>query len=401
MRRWLAAGALAGLLLAGGGAAADDWKGTVSAETWQFPEDRAYHDQERATYSIAGQVEYRADLADDLRFATEPFFRWDEADSQRTHADLRRMVLLWFTEDFDLRFGVDRVFWGVTESRHLVDFINQTDLVEDPDEEERLGQPMLRVTVPQEWGTLDGFILPYFRERTFPGRHGRLRPPPVIDTDRTQYESDAGPWHVDGALRYSHQFGPLDLGVAWFHGTSREPDLVPRAAGAEVVLVPVYPQVDQASLDAQVTTGPWLLKLEALGRFGQADLSGDETPYAAAVGGFEYTFFDAFGTGADLGALAEILYDSRGHDATTPYEGDLFGGLRLALNDEGSSEALVGVIQDWNSVSTHVSLEARTRIAENWTVAFDLRAFIAEDEQDLLFLVRRDDYLRLTVNYNF
>ena len=37
---------------------------------------------------------------------------------------------------WDLLIGVGKVFWGVTESRHLVDIVNQTDLVENPDQEE-------------------------------------------------------------------------------------------------------------------------------------------------------------------------------------------------------------------------------------------------------------------------
>ena len=50
------------------------------------------------------------------------------------------------------RVGVGKVFWGVTESQHLVDIINQTDLVENIDTEDKLGQPMLETTWLQNWG---------------------------------------------------------------------------------------------------------------------------------------------------------------------------------------------------------------------------------------------------------
>jgi len=74
-----------------------------------------------------------------------------------------------------LRLGVDRVFWGVVESRSLVDIVNQTDLVEHPDEKTKLGQPMAHVTWSGDWGALEVFGLTGHRPRTFPGRHGRLR----------------------------------------------------------------------------------------------------------------------------------------------------------------------------------------------------------------------------------
>ena len=44
-----------------------------------------------------------------------------------------------------LLVGAAKVFWGTAESRHLVDIINQTDAVEDIDEEDKLGQPMVKV----------------------------------------------------------------------------------------------------------------------------------------------------------------------------------------------------------------------------------------------------------------
>ena len=60
---------------------------------------------------------------DELRVWKVPYY--DRKDSQRTHADLRKPNDLVFGEigdgEWELRLGVDRVFWGVTESQHLVD----------------------------------------------------------------------------------------------------------------------------------------------------------------------------------------------------------------------------------------------------------------------------------------
>ena len=73
-------------------------------------------------------------------------------------------------DDWDLHLGVKQIFWGVTEFNHLVDIINQTDLVENIDGEDKLGQPMAHLSLVRDWGILDFHLLTGFRERTFPGR---------------------------------------------------------------------------------------------------------------------------------------------------------------------------------------------------------------------------------------
>ena len=160
-----------------------------------------------------------------------------------------------------LRAGIGRVFWGVTESYHLVDVINQTDLVENVDREDKLGQPLVNLTFIRDWGALDLFVLPGFRERTYPGRNGRLRSEPFVDTNRATYESGAARDHVDFAVRWSHVIGDFDIGVAHFHGTSREPRLPLECANGipaivnscNPVLAPRYDVVYRTSLDLQAS----------------------------------------------------------------------------------------------------------------------------------------------------
>ena len=62
--------------------------------------------------------------------------RLDSADSSRSHFDLRELNYLWLGDAGELSVGIGKVFWGVAEFVHLVDIINQTDLVENIDEEE-------------------------------------------------------------------------------------------------------------------------------------------------------------------------------------------------------------------------------------------------------------------------
>lgn len=329
-------------------------------------------------------------------FTFVPFLRIDEHDSERTHFDIRELTWLHAARDWELRAGIRKVFWGVTESRHLVDIINQTDQVENIDGEDKLGQPMINLALIRDWGTVDLFALTGFRERTFPGRDGRLGPVPPVDTDRARFESDAGKHHVDLAVRWSHYVGNWDIGVSHFHGTSREPRLVlDRGNPDDVALVPVYEQIDQSALDVQYTSGSWLWKLESIYRSGHGE------DFLAAVGGFEYTFYGLLDTALDLGVLAEYLHDDRSGEPRTQFQDDVFAGLRLALNDAQSSEALVGCIVDRDSSARSCSVEASRRLGASWVLGLEARTFSGIPADDPLFSVRRDDYVQLELAYHY
>ena len=159
------------LLLAAAGARAGEWSGELATQLRYFPFEAAEERQfEGGQLSLAFQAEYYHDWdGGRQQFVLAPFFRFDQRDDSRSHFDLRELAWIKAAEDWELRLGVRKVFWGVTEFLHLVDIINQTDLVEDPDEEDKLGQPMVNFAVIRDWGTLDFFILTGFRERTFPG----------------------------------------------------------------------------------------------------------------------------------------------------------------------------------------------------------------------------------------
>ncbi|MFT7515521.1 MAG: hypothetical protein ACI9QL_004754 [Candidatus Omnitrophota bacterium] len=264
-----------------------------------------------------------------------------------------------------MKAGVGKVFWGVTESAHLVDIINQTDGVEDLDGEDKLGQPMLHLSLFPRAGTLELFVLPGFRERTFAGVDGRLRPGLVVNAADPLYESSAEDEHVDGAIRWSQILGDFDLGLSYFYGTSREPILTQNIHAVE--LVPYYPIIHQAGLDLQFTRGGWLWKLETIYQDSELDA------FLALAGGFEFSFVGVFGSAADVGVIAEVLHDER--QAPTAFEDDLFLGTRLALNDVQSTELLAGVIQDLDEDTRFFNLEASRRLGDRYKLSIQARYF--------------------------
>jgi len=366
----------------------------VSVETRMFRDTGFYAAQDQINLSVAGELEFAFESKNrQHQFIFKPFVRIDEHDSERTHLDVREM--LWTTEvqGVTLRAGLGKVFWGATEFYHLVNVVNQTDGVESVDGEDKLGQPMISLSTPTTNGAVELFLLPRFRERTFPGPSGRLRPPLEIQAGRAIYESSRGRDHLDVAARWSASFENTDIGVSFFRGTNRNPIFVPEFSGPEPpTLRPFYGQIEQVGLDAQTTKGNWLLKFESLYRNPR---SSDD--YTAFTGGFEYSFIGLLGSRVDLGVVVEYMRDQRGAKANHFRQDDIGVGLRLALNDTQSSELLLGLLDDQDSGSQVVSLEASRRLGENYKMNIEGYVFSGAPEGDVLVGFENDDFLSVEV----
>ncbi len=393
-----------------------EFAGWAELEGKTFQYEPLYEGQQQNSASAAIQPEIYQEWAGGNAFTFVPFYRYDSADDQRTHFDIREAMLLLPWENYELRLGLGKVFWGVTEASHLVDIINQTDLVESLDGEEKLGQPMVNLTLlaqQETLGVLDFFVLPYFRERTFPGRGGRLRFDPYIDIDNgVEYENSARQGHVDYALRYSNTIDKLDVGISYFYGTTREPAYLPKFdANGILSIIPFYEIISQTGLDLQYAGGAWLWKLETIYRSGNEDGS-----FYATDAGVEYTFSGTGLSGMDLGLILEYLYDSRDFDVdpavliasgyigsqfNTFLDNDYMIGLRLAFNDEASSEILTGVIQDIDNHASIFQLEASRRIGDSLKAELDAYVFMDTSKDPLLDFLRKDSFVQLALKYYF
>jgi hypothetical protein len=377
-------------------ASAGGWRGYFGTDLRGFGEEPVFQgQQDGGEVSVVLEPEYARTWREGRdSFVFHPFARYDSRDEQRTHFDLRELYWRRASGSWDLLVGVGQVFWGVTESQHLVDIVNQTDLVENPNGEIKLGQPMVKFSLVRNWGIVDLFVLPGFRERTFPGTEGRLRPPVPVRTDEALYESSAGARHVDFAVRWSHAIGAFDIGVSHFSGTSRDPRFVPRVGeDGQPETVPFYELIDQSGVDLQATNGSFLWKLEAIRR------SGLET-HVAATGGLEYTFWGVFGSSLDVGVLGEYLWDERGGFAT-PFADDLFVGTRLALNDVQDTAILAGAILDREGGGRVTLIEAERRIGARWVIGVELRSFSGMATTDPFGWLRADDYFQTSIKRFF
>jgi len=368
----------------------------VGLESRYFPQSPAYAQQFSGVQaSLLLNVDGRWVSTDrKQRIKFEPFLRLDSRDAERSHFDLRELNYSQRFGDWDVLLGNGQIFWGVAESRNVVDVINQFDTVENSDETDKLGQPLLRLGKFTDIGRFEAYYLPYFRERTFPGVEGRQRVGLVVDTDNAQYERGGEEFAGDFALRYSHQIDQFDLGLHLFHGTSRSPLLRPSADGTR--LIPFYQELTQGGLDLQWTSEAWLLKLEAVG----ARMGGEDV--FSLVTGYEYTFFDVRESGIDVGILTEYLYDNRDETRTplTLFENDVFIGTRLAWNDISDTELLAGVIVDVDTGALFGSVEFERRLGENYLLEVEAQ-FLNSPDDDPLSGVERDSNLTLRLTRYF
>ncbi len=392
---------------------AGEWTGEAGMEARYFLQTPQFPEQFDG-FSASGYLlpEFYTDWnerRDSLVF--EPFVRVDQHDPERNHADVRELAWRRAADDWELKLGVSTVFWGVTESQHLVDVINQTDAVENLDGEDKLGQPMAMLRLIRDWGTVDAYVLPGFRERTFPGPKGRFSGFPISANDAV-YESSAKQLHTDFAVRWSQVVGDWDIGLSYFKGTSREPRLLVwpgvldqnQPVDAAVRFRPLYEQIDQLGLDVQATLGAWLWKFEGIHRSGQG------SDFFAGTFGVEYSFYSVFGGNADIGVLVEYLYDDRDFDPFNALtqaisivgpDNDVFLAGRFAFNDIQSSELLAGCSLDMDSSASFCIVEGSRRLSDNWVLSVEARVFSAIDDRHPFASVRDDDVLQVDLTYHF
>lgn len=375
-----------------------EYTGSAAVEQRYFFQDVLYPQQERANLSVYFAPELYTSFNegnDSLLF--KGFYRFDQQDTERTHADIRELKWIHSGEEWEIQTGISKVFWGQTESLHLVDIINQTDGVEAIDGEDKLGQPMVAFSLFKDWGNTTVFVLPYFRERTFSGDDGRLRPSLSVDTDNPIYESEDEEKNLDWAIRWQHTLGDWEVGLSYFDGTSREPDFVLSTNElSEPSLRPFYPQIQQAGIDVLAFLGGWTIKFEGIHR------KVIEQDFTAFVGGFEYSFVGLFDSVYDVSWLMEYQYDDRENVTNVVAQNDLMLGSRLVFNDIDGTQILAGVVQDldYSNVSSGF-IEASSRINDNWKWRVDAWMFSSDEPAEPSYLVRRDDYIQLSLEYYF
>jgi hypothetical protein len=371
-----------------------DFSVELQAENQYFLNKGAYDNQLQNFVSGAVKPKYNLESTDGKHlFKIELFFRGSLNDPNRTHADIREAYYRYNKKKWSVSIGFKKVFWGVTESNHLVDVINQADQVESFDGEEKLGQPMLQFNYPTNIGDFEFYYLPVARRRQFPSDKGRYRFPVAISRDDVPFVDNLKEWYPSFAMRWSKSLGNVDAGLSNFYGVSREPLFL--GFNPPTGLDLSYPITNQSGLDLQFTKDAWQFKLESIYR------TTERQDFFAAVAGFEYTFGNIQSSGVDVGIVSEYLYDSRDVLTFSGLDDDVFIGTRIAFNDVKSTELLMGGIFDRTKSTQLYKIEASRRLAESWKVALLANLLNEVSTKEILYNFRMDNLVQVRISKFF
>ena len=318
-------------------------------------------------------------------------------ETDRSAAETQDFYIAKEIDQFSFRLGSIIDFWGVVESFHLVDTINQVDVTYDIFNEDKIGQPAFVTTYTSDnYGALTLYALFGTNERVLPCRECRFSPDFAIG--ESDFEAASAESQIDYAVRWTHNWGKSDWSVSLFKGTERQPLLFPVATNpADIRLVPVYREIIRPSLEWQISFEETLLKLEAIHVDYSRALDQD---YTAAIVGVEHNFYGVTDN-SDIAVFIEYLYDDRQAAATIPFDNDIFTAVRFSYNSDDPVEAKVGVISDLNNQESVVRADAKWTLRDSIEITAQALSLLNIDTESPLLPLRDDSYIELGVGYFF
>ncbi|KAF7768853.1 hypothetical protein PCIT_a3368 [Pseudoalteromonas citrea] len=365
-----------------------DIRGTANFSQRLYTDAQPEHHENQSLIFI--ESEFYVPINTNWSMLAKPYARYDSLEAARHQLDFKELNVSYVKGNFDAKVGVSEVFWGVTESRHLVDIVNQTDVLSSIDGEDKLGQPMVQLNWLHNSGAIQMFVMPYFRERNFASKVQRLHPDIVISSE-SKYEDTQESSHTDFAFRATNSIDNWELAVSYFNGTNRTPTMIQEADH----YTPYYSQLLQYGFEIQGVFGAWLIKNEIIYRKGQFDWA------IAHTSGFEYTHAGVLGD-IDLGYLFEYSFDDLDEQSPSSFQNDLFFGMRVVINDIAGSEFLIGAVTD---IDTHhwtmFRVEGSTRITPALRLKGELWVGDETRPNDPFYSVKQDDFLQLSIEYYF
>ena len=361
--------------------------GYIQPEFSYFIDGKGKHNQSVDKSSVYGQGTFIAYLQENSsKITIRAIGRYDDKDNNRTYFDLQKFKYEYFLDDATLSIGNDIIFWGVNESFHVVDIINQSNIAENLAGTKKLGQPMIALSLYEEIGDVSVYLMPYFRERIFPGSNGRPRYAGEIEQDTVSYESSKEEKKVDIAIRFSKVLDDFDIGISHFRGNARDPELTVNQSTLK--LDQYYPILSQTSIDIQATKESWLYKLEALtGKI-------ESENHVRTAGGVEYTFYGINGTPQDLGIVAEYLFDDR---SSNPFNNETALAIRWNKNDINATTLLAGTYLDLRGDSNRFFCEYEKRLRDDLKLFLDASLNGHINSKDFTYAFSEDSSLTIKI----
>jgi hypothetical protein len=379
----LVLGALA-ILLSGTPAGADSLsRGSVSLEARAFnPDDEENTEDYGTALTTKLEITYeKKPLSAELRGVA----RFDALDNTRNIGDLESAYVMYSTGRFAARVGVAILNWSATEAFHPADVINSRNYDGDPENLEKIGEPMVELRLR----VLDGFLSAYYMpirlpsKLNEPGSRLSLLPPELelgdelwIDRDGTVSESAVA---HQAAVQISQTIGPADVALHVLdHSDRNQPSYIFVFPNT---LRPAYHWVRQVGLTSTVVAGSLILKLEAAKRFfvtpdpppdpEEDPLVEELADHEVVAVGLEYGWTTDGGYDATVILEGQWLNEEREvAKELDVFQGDALVAYRLAFNDVKAREVRLGIIADVERPSEYVAVARYNQsLTDVWSIA--------------------------------
>ncbi len=416
------------LILAAAAARADDAEGAWTSRGELGLEGRAFRDDDNPVtidhgFGMFGRLE-----ADHRHGRFEEkgrgFGRLDAFDRERTTFVAEELWAQVQGERLHLRLGMDIVNWSALEAFHPVDIINARNLDSDLENLEKVGEPMAALQVqPFENTSVTAMFMPVYMKTLFPSPRSRLSFGPagvdlrnarlLLDRSGALTDRDFGP---QGAVQVRQVVRSADLTLHALENMDRlEPLALADPTTGSISLL--FQTVRQVGGTYQQVFGPLVAKFEGAYRW----FVPPNTASVAQIGplpslnhgvvaaGLEYGLAHANGSQSTFLLEGETVLGLTEAErrALTPFQRDVFAGIRFAQNDEAGREAVLATIVDLDRWGEYLVTAAyRQRIGETWTVNLGLRIFQAPTvlpplQATGLELLRNGDHVRFSLMRHF
>lgn len=349
---------LAGLILPASEGAADTFsRGKVSLEMRAFEPD-GIDETEDAGVSLTTEVDIKAGSRP-WRIALRGFARLDAVDETRNIAVLQEAYGSYSSGPLTLRVGSQVVTWTATEAFHPSDIINSRNFDSDLENFEKLGEPMVELSLRVYQGGLSAYYMPLRITPNLLGAESRLSlfPDGFELGERLWVNSDGKPsdslFAHQGGLRLNQTIGRADVSVHVVdHSDRHQPTFT--FDPEDGTLRPTYHTVTQIGVTYVHVFGGLLVKLEAARRiFREPDLEAapelaDPEDHEQVAAGFEYAWSTDAGHEATVIAEYQSVIEDDADDrrALHVFQNDVLLGYRHSFNDVDGRVILVSFIAD-------------------------------------------------------
>ncbi|KAA3610448.1 MAG: hypothetical protein D8M58_05450 [Calditrichaeota bacterium] len=391
------------------------YSGEIGAETWYFPKKAPVASFPKNVNTIKGKLNltFLFDAPLEIRFT--PRFQFDADDENRNRLEIEDLFIDYFTDNFEIRAGLQIFSWKTVESISHADFLNQTDLESDFLDAQKFSELAVRFRYIPDTDIeqlFEIYYLPYMRGTRFPVENNRFSFGLNISNNSKDhiYQDENKEWRPQFALSYSRTFWEsLDTRFFYFNGYNRFPGFVPTDLSFSN-FVHQYRLIQKGGLAFQGVIESWLVKGEMAqttytkkvqNQLGQLI----KPSFFAYTVGFEYSFYSPFIENHDLGTIVEVIGDTdSGKDASElesfrPFQNHLFGGLRYTFNNTSDRSFLAGGFYNYKDGDLIMSLEYSERFFENFTAKLSYLSLTSDT--DPLKNFEHTDRLIFELLFNF